>query len=76
MSVATITNPDEACCDNAAVMAGFTHHVLIESGDGCASFAALIKPDTDLDSQFKAFDTDNQEWLFVNGWTCLIEDCE
>lgn len=61
-------------CDNAAVMRGYTKAVYIEGG--CNGFAALIKPDTDLDDRFRAFDTDNQEWLNVNGWNCLIEDLE
>lgn len=64
----------QAGTDNEAVMRGYTRHVLIEIGD--CSFAALIQPDTDLDSAFKAFDTDNQEWLRVNGWLAhSIEDC-
>lgn len=58
--------------DNAAVLAGFTRSVLLE-GEG-ASFAALIKPDTDLDGTFEAFDTDNQEWLMISGW--LLDNVE
>lgn len=54
-------------CDNAAVMQGYTRHVLIELG-GTTGFAALVKPATDFDSCFRCFDTDNQEWLNVNGW--------
>lgn len=60
--------------DNAAIALGYTRHVLIEGG--CSGFAALIKPDTDLDDRFRAFDTDNQEWMNVNGWACDIEDLE
>lgn len=60
--------------DNTAIRRGFTRHVLIEGG--LQSFAALIKPDTDLDGRFKAFDTDDQEWLFVNGWNVSVEDLE
>lgn len=58
--------------DNEAVTSGYTRAVQIEIGDN--SLVALIRPDTDLDSTFKAFDTDNQEWLNVNGW--LISDVE
>jgi hypothetical protein len=63
-------------CDNAAMMAGYTRHVIVTSGDGCSDFAALIKPDTDFDERFKAFDTDNQEMIAVNGWNCIIEDAD
>lgn len=65
--------PDQNC-DNAAVMQGFTRHVMLTLGDNY--FAALVKPDTDLDSRFLCFDTDNQEWLRVNGWLLSdVEDC-
>lgn len=61
-------------CDNAAVMRGYTKEVLIE-GDGC-EFAALVRPDEDLDGYFKCFDTDSQEWLGVSGWMCRVTDIE
>lgn len=60
------------CNDNTAVRLGFTRHVYCDGG--LVSFAALVKPDADLDGTFRAFDTDNQEWLNVNGWLFLIED--
>jgi hypothetical protein len=49
-----------------AIAEGFTCHVCIEIGDSV--FEALIRPDTDRDSAFKCFDTDNNEWIGVNGW--------
>lgn len=52
--------------DNGAVMLGFSVHKLIDIGG--SEFAALCHPDTDFDGRFKCFDTDNQEWLIVNGW--------
>lgn len=61
-------------CDNAAIMQGYTRHVLLDSDGSC--FAALIRPDVDLDGTFRAFDTDNQEWLNVNGWLFSITDAE
>lgn len=60
--------------DNAAVMQGFTKPIMVDCD--IASFAALVKPDTDFDGSFKAFNTDDQEWLTVNGWLCLIEELE
>jgi hypothetical protein len=52
--------------DNAASIAGYTQEIALTS-DECDLYL-LIKPGTDLDSRFKAWDTDNQEWLVVNGW--------
>ncbi len=59
---------------NEAREQGFTRAVYIEGG--CEGFEALIKPDTELDDRFRAFDTDNSEWMNVNGWNCLIENLE
>lgn len=67
--------PGHDNCDNAAVMRGYTRHVLIDFGT--SSFAALIKPEQDLDERFKCFDTDSQEWRMVNGWMVAdIEDAD
>ena len=38
-----------------------------------ADLELLIKPDTDLDSRFKAWDADNGEWLMINGWNFIFE---
>lgn len=56
----------------AAERAGFTRAVYLEGDYG--GFAALIEPDADLDDRFRAFDTDNQEWVDVSGW--LLSDVE
>lgn len=58
--------PNHPHCDNGAVMLGFTVHKTIDIGG--SEFAALCHPETDFDGRFKCFDTDNQEWLLVNGW--------
>lgn len=54
--------------DNAAVMQGYTEERSLISQFGEIELYLLIKPNTDLDSRFKAWDTDNQEWIMVNGW--------
>ena len=36
----------------------------------------LVKPDADLDSEFVAWDLDEQEFINVNGWLFTIEDAE
>ncbi len=59
-------------CDNAAVMAGYTQEIHLACG--ASELFLLIKPSTDLNTRFKAFDTDNQEWLLVNGWQFSIEE--
>jgi hypothetical protein len=52
--------------DNIATLRGFTRYVLADSDE--ASLHLLIRPDTDLDSTFRAYDTDEQCWIKVNGW--------
>jgi hypothetical protein len=64
-------------CDNAAVMQGYTRHVIVVTANGLAEFAALVRPEADLDDSFKCFDTDNQQWLTVHGWLAdSITDAE
>ena len=58
--------------DNAAVLAGYTKEVFLSSME--VDLFLLVKPETDLDSSFKAWDTDNQEWLRVNGWNFISEE--
>jgi hypothetical protein len=53
--------------DNVAVLEGFTKEVEITSCRGEELFL-LVKPDTDMDSRFKAWCMDNQEYITVNGW--------
>jgi hypothetical protein len=45
---------------------GFTQAVIAT----CAAvdLSLLVKPGTDFDSRFEAWDTDEQEFLWVNGW--------
>lgn len=58
--------------DNIATLAGFTKEIQA-SGSGHDLFL-LVKPDTDYDSRFKAWDMDQQEWVGVNGWLFSIEE--
>ncbi len=55
--------------DNVAILAGYTKETEIEIGG--TTLSILVKPDTDLDSRFRAWDKDMQEFLNINGW--LIE---
>ena len=57
--------------DNTAILAGYTDEVI---GDcEVATLHLFIKPDTDLDSTFKAYDADNCEWINNNGWLWTFE---
>jgi hypothetical protein len=60
--------------DAIATARGFTRYVLADSDQ--VSLYLLIKPDTDLDSTFCAYDTDEQTWIKVNGWLFTFEDLE
>lgn len=55
-------------------MAGFTRHVIASSDQH--EFACLVKPDADLDDVVKVFNTDDQEWLRLNGWLFTFGDAE
>jgi hypothetical protein len=58
--------------DSVAVLDGYTKELMAYS-DGADMFI-LVKPDTDLDSRFKAWDSDNQEWVYINGWLFTFEN--
>jgi hypothetical protein len=58
--------------DNVAVLQGFTREVTAENDHYTLSL--LVKPDTDFDDRFKAWDMDEQEFIRVNGWLFTIED--
>lgn len=60
--------------DNVAVLEGFTREIIAESS--AVTLYLLIKPDTDLDDRFKAWDTDGQEFIRVNGWLFVCEDTD
>lgn len=49
--------------DNIATLEGFTVEVSTDT-----DFHFLIKRDTDLKSRFRAWDMDEQDWIWVNGW--------
>lgn len=75
MTPETMT-PETVCHNEGTVSRGgiYTRLVFIEGGAG--SFLALINPNDDLDGRFKAFDIDENEWLWVNGWSCDVTDYE
>jgi hypothetical protein len=54
-----------------AIAAGYTVPAFATSS--IVDLELLIQPDTDLDSAFLAFDTDESELLRVSGWLFSIE---
>ena len=57
--------------DNVAILEGFTQEVVASCS--ATDLYLLIKPGTDLDSTFRAWDTDEQEFITVNGWLFTFE---
>lgn len=53
-------------CDNAATMAGYNTPITADSSAGC--LALYIREDADLDGRFRAWDCENQEYIYLNGW--------
>lgn len=51
---------------------GFTKEIYAEGGN--YELSLLVKPDTDLSDCFQAYDLDQHEYLFVNGWLFMVED--
>lgn len=59
--------------DNVAVLQGYTREVVADC-DACTLFL-LVKPKQDFDCTFRAWDMDNQEFIYVKGWLFnAIED--
>lgn len=58
--------------EDTAVLDGYTRKVFASAG--AIELCLLVEPDTDLDSRFKAWDRDEQEFIRVNGWLFIIED--
>lgn len=52
--------------------AGFTREVIATSQ--AQDLNLLIAPDTDLDSEFAAFDLEGQQTVSVKGWLGAFED--
>jgi len=50
---------------------GFTRRIF--ASGGCYDLDLMIKPDSELDGTFPAFDLDSGEKLHVNGWLFEIE---
>ncbi len=57
--------------DNSAVLDGYTQEVHAFADH--VELYLLVKPGTDTDDTFRAWDMDAQEFIRVNGWMFVIE---
>lgn len=57
--------------DNVAVLDGYI--LEIHASSFKQDLFLLVKPDTDLNDTFKAWDMDNQEYIRVDGWNFQID---
>ena len=58
--------------DNVAILDGYTKELMAYS-DGY-DLHILVKPETDLDTRFKAWCCAAQEYITVNGWLFKTEE--
>jgi hypothetical protein len=58
--------------DGSAVRDGYTQEVHAFAGEGLELYL-LVKPDTDFDGHFRAWDMDAQEFITVTGWMFTVE---
>ncbi len=65
---------DRIMTDNVAIQEGYTQEIIAMGGR--FDLSLLIKPETDLEDSFRAWDMDEQEFIRVNGWNFEIEDVE
>lgn len=64
--------------DNGAHLGGYTEEYMAEPDGPFATLHISVKPGTDFDTCFRAFDHDNQEYIWIKGWRwdfTAIEDC-
>ena len=60
--------------DNVAVLEGYTREVVASNAQ--YDLFLLVKPDADFEGTFRAWDTDNQEFIRINGWLFAVEDTD
>lgn len=62
--------------DNIAILEGYTLAVEAESKNTGYSLYLLVKPGTEFSARFRAWDTEDQDFTFVNGWMFVITSAE
>lgn len=58
--------------DNIAILDGYTREVIATSAE--YDLYLLVQPSVNFDDTFRAWDTDEQEYIRVNGWLFDFED--
>ena len=58
--------------DTIPITAGYTRRVI--AFDAGPELLLLVRPDTDLDGRFKAWNCDEEEFVEVTGWEFTFED--
>ena len=58
--------------NNEADLAGYTKEY-VATAIWC-ELNILVKPDTDFDTRFKAWDLDEEEFVYINGWNWRFEE--
>ena len=58
--------------DNIATLDGYTQEVHAFAGEGLELYL-LVRPGTDFDTYFQAWDMDAQEFILVSGWMFNVE---
>ena len=65
---------EETMSDNTATFNGYTREVV--ASNAALDLFLLVQPDTDFDDTFRAWDTDAQEFIRVNGWLFSVQDTD
>ena len=58
--------------NKVAVLRGYTKQVMAYGDE--VDLSLLVKPDTDTDGVFHAWDSDEQEFINVRGWMFCLEE--
>jgi hypothetical protein len=56
--------------------AGYTRQVIISSDGDATEFGALLKPKANIEGMFKAFNTDSQGMVDVDGATVMVREVD
>jgi hypothetical protein len=71
-AVPSQSDMEDTMTDNTAILAGYTREITCVAS--AHDLHLFVKPDVDLDGRFKAYSSDDCEWIFVSGW--LVTDVE
>ena len=64
--------PTDQMLIKAAQARGYTRELWVDVG--CDTLNVLVRPGTDLDARFRAFDLEDCTYIRVTGWLCTTEE--